>query len=152
MSMFGRLYREEDYLRDRIFDYAMRLLRTPYIWAGNDPYRDGGLDCSGFHRYIYESFGLIPFGSDYNCMGFYKLWSDKQVVKPVRGGFVLYGESREKITHMMLTLDSKLCLGATGGGSTTGTVEESRARGAYVRQLPINYRKDIICYVDPIKT
>lgn len=41
-----------------MLEFALRFLRTPYLWGGRTP---AGIDCSGFTQLIYKSIGvLIP--------------------------------------------------------------------------------------------
>lgn len=35
---------------------------TPYLWGGSDPYRDGGVDCSGLIEWAYQQIGFDPPG------------------------------------------------------------------------------------------
>ncbi|MDR7210632.1 NlpC/P60 family protein [Flavobacterium piscis] len=42
--------------RDSIINYAQQYLGTPYLYAGNDPYK--GFDCSGFVSYVFHHFDI----------------------------------------------------------------------------------------------
>lgn len=149
-------------MRDRIFDYAMKFVGTPYMWNGMTPVvsthtdKDaggvisvGGVDCSRFSVEIYQAFGLYPYGRNTTSRGLFKHFEKFQVSTPRRGGLVFYG-TEKRINHVMLILDAQFCLGAAGGGRKTLTVADAIRDNAYVRQLPIRYRKDIVAYVDPI--
>ena len=112
----------------------------PYKHGGNDP-SEGGLDCSGFIRFIFRIIGLIPYHIDLKAIGFYRRYSDKIVDKPYAGCLVFYGDSLHDITHVMLAIDPINCVGAASKYMTA----------PYVQYARIDYRTDIVAIVDPFK-
>ena len=49
-------------MSQRIVDYALRFLGTPYVWGGSSP---AGFDCSGYTWYAFRVLGLaIPRTAD----------------------------------------------------------------------------------------
>ena len=40
----------------QVLDEAAKYLGLPYVWGGNSP-ADGGMDCSGFVKYVYSNLG-----------------------------------------------------------------------------------------------
>lgn len=135
--------------RDAATLIAVDLLGLPYIWGGNDPVKDGGLDCSGFVGWLLRNVGVIPQTYDDTADGYWHKYMTKSVPKSSRGCLVFYGAGQA--THVMFCLNSKYCIGATNGDHTTTSIAKAQAQAAFVKVRPINYRKDILGYVDPFK-
>ena len=138
-------------LRDQAVLWSVRLLGTPYIWGGNDPQTDKGLDCSGMVGYIFRQLGCLPEGYDDTAQGYYNRYKRNAVERPVRGCLAFYGKNPSRITHVMLIVSSRLCIGAIRGNRWMDTVAKARARGARIDWRPIKYRRDLIAIVDPFK-
>ncbi|SFF90793.1 C40 family peptidase [Pontibacter chinhatensis] len=52
---------EEAETAPRLIDYALTLMGTPYVWAGETP---EGFDCSGFITHVYDEFDVkLPHSS-----------------------------------------------------------------------------------------
>jgi len=135
-------------VREHLVNLALKLVGCPYIWGGSNPWT--GFDCSGFVVWVYQVFGLLPSG-DWTAQRLYKYFvarlpEHSSGTKP--GDPVFYGESTERITHVMLSIGGGLCVGASGGDHTTTTLEEARRRGAMVKVKPLTYRTDLIGSVD----
>ncbi len=137
--------------RDKVIQTAMRLLGTPYIWGGED--LNKGVDCSGFIRGLLYAPGidLLPKKPDRTAAGIYSFFKKKKVPGPSAGCLVFYSRDvKDKvITHVMLCINGERCIGASGGGPKTTTVEIAKNQGAAVKIKPIHYREYIIGYVDP---
>ena len=131
-------------MREHLVNLALKLVGCPYVWGGANPWT--GFDCSGYVVWVYQVFGLLPSG-DWTAQELYKHFLAKlpQYSGPSVGGdLVFYGESRERITHVMLNLSPDLVVGASGGDHTTTTLEEARRRGAQVKVKPLHYRSDLV--------
>lgn len=119
---------------------VMARQQIPYKWGGNDP-AEGGLDCSGFIRFLFRIVGLIPYTSDYNAHDIYRRYSDTTVPVAYGGCLVFYGPGMTDISHVMLAVDPVYCVGAASHGVMTPSVQETEIR----------YRTDILAIVDPFK-
>ena len=130
---------------------AVELLHVPYIWGGDDPLTDGGLDCSGFIGYIFRKLEMLPVGYDRTAQGYYDLW--KRLPSNFRhvGCVIFYGKRITKITHTMMVFNPKVCVGAVRGNKYIDTPRKALLRNARVDVRPINYRRDIVAIVDPFK-
>jgi cell wall-associated NlpC family hydrolase len=130
-------------MREHLVNLALKLVGCPYIWGGANPWI--GFDCSGFVIWLYQVFGLLPSG-DWTAQGLYEhfLKDDRAArLKDLRGGLVFYGRSLSEITHVMLRMDERLVVGASGGDSSTVSFVVAQRRGAQVKVKPINYRADL---------
>lgn len=136
-------------LRNRAMIEGVKCLYVPYIWGGNDPVLDGGLDCSGFLGYVFRKIGLLPSGFDDTAQGYYSRWP--VVKKPYKGCVAFYGKHAAHITHCMLVVNSGVCMGAVRGNSWMTTVERARLRDARIDIRSIDYRKDLCLITDPFK-
>ena len=130
---------------------AVNLLYVPYIWGGDDPEKDDGLDCSGFIGYIFRKTGMLPPGYDRTAQGYFKRWSQNRLTEPARGGVALYGKSEGEITHIMLIVQPRACIGAVRGNKWVTTVGRAQQRGARIDVRPVNYRKDLVAVLNPFK-
>jgi len=122
------------YTREIMVDLALKMLGTPYVWGGNDPDDDGGVDCSGFALYLLHRVGLVKWGEDMTAHDLYKsMPMPEGNIHPDyvdAGDFVFYG-TKEKITHVMMALGPGVVIGSIG---KEGAVD--------IR--PMNYRPDIV--------
>jgi len=114
-----------------------------YKWGGDDP---SGFDCSGLCVEILKSVGLIPRKSDYTAQGLFNKFKSKEVLKPVQGCLIFWGNSHG-LTHVEFCIDSEHTIGASGGGSKTLTEADAIKHNAYVKVRPI--RKGYSKIVNP---
>ena len=128
---------------------AVDLLGVPYIWGGNDPALDDGLDCSGFIGYIFRQIGYLPPGFDRTAQGYHRLWRRYPAEAPERGCVAFYGRNVTRITHIMLIVAPGYTIGAVRGNKWTDTVEKARAKSARVDSRPLRYRGDLVAVVNP---
>lgn len=123
----------------------MKLQGTPYIWGGSEP--RVGFDCSGFIIWILQVFEVLPSG-DWNANGLMNRLT--RTSSPKSGDLCFYGKSGA--THVMMYIGrlngQDMCVGASGGGSETTTVEEAKHKNAQVKVKPVAYRSDFIGFCD----
>ena len=132
--------------RWRYLQKAISLTGTPYLWGGRA--RDG-VDC----------FGLVAVALYEASDGFADIrkgwWTDRawnelpDAAVPLPGDLVFYGGEGKDVSHVMVLLYPKhtawcptgLVLGASGGDSTTTSLERAMEQGAVVTVKPsIHYR------------
>jgi len=127
---------------------AMRCWGTPYVWGGDDVI--GGFDCSGFVQELLYSVGALDPREDRTAQGLYEFYKEETRRQAARGYLVFWWNStRDKIRHVEFCLNDSLSIGASGGGSATLTLEDARARNAFVKIRPVEGRGIIAGYVDP---
>jgi cell wall-associated NlpC family hydrolase len=131
-------------MREHLVNLALKLVGCPYIWGGANPWT--GFDCSGFVVWVYQVFGLLPSG-DWTAKGLYDHFRRSLAGladPPDSGDLLFYGESVERITHVMLSIGGGLCVGASGGDKLCTTVEIAQRRGAMVKVKRQDYRRDLV--------
>ncbi len=130
--------------RDGAVSFLVSRIGLPYLWGGKDP--AVGLDCSGAVTNAYESVGIMSKGSSkrYGSADLAKALRPISASEVKKGDLVFYGPSG--VSHVMMIVGDGRVIGATGGGSKTTTTDIARQQGAYVKYMPIDYRKDIISY------
>lgn len=140
---------ERMYPSINLYEYAMRLVGTPYIWGGSNPV--AGLDCSGFVIELLQSVGVFPSGMDASAAKLAEYFSKFPVEGPSFGHLVFFGSLApvQSITHVGFCLNDKLMLEAGGGDHTCTTKDIAAIKGAFVKMRPIAHRKDIVCYRRP---
>ena len=124
-------------------------LGLPYIYGGQSPLV--GFDCSGFIVYLCRAVGLLPRSRDMSATSLWFHFQKQRVTRPVPGGFVFYGQG-DQATHVGVILQTERhMLSFAGGDGYTRTRKEAAARNACCLVRPIDYRGDVIGYVDPWK-
>jgi len=133
-----------------LYDYAMKLVGTPYKWGGDDPM--SGLDCSGLCLELMQSVGVLPHNQDLNSQGMYTRMTIDGC--PVRekakfGSLIFFGKDATKISHVAFCLNDQLMIEAGGGTSRTRHINDAIRDNAYVRVRPIATRSDRVAVVMP---
>jgi cell wall-associated NlpC family hydrolase len=134
-------------MREHLVNLALKLVGCPYVWGGQNPWT--GFDCSGFIIWIYQVFGLLPSG-DWTAQGLYEYFHKNEThaeMATLPGDLVFYGSDLQHLTHVMLSVNKQLVVGASGGGHETTTREEAAKKGAMVKVKPVGYRRDFVAYV-----
>lgn len=127
---------------EKVVEKMKSVLGVPYVWGSNDPLR--GLDCSGAVVWVLRRLGLKPSKWDATAASLRK--ESSLVILPQVGDLVFYGPLLGSVNHVMVYMGDGKVIGASGGGSMTKTAEEARAKGAEVKILPVDYRKDFRGY------
>lgn len=132
-------------------EIAFKFLGKPYLWGGDDPVK--GFDCSGFCIEILKSVGILPRAGDWTAQMLWDKFKACEVSDPYDGCLVFWTNSAgTKVVHVEYALDSKLCIGASGGGSRTIDEQAAIDQNAYVKVRPLESRKNIKGFIDPYKT
>lgn len=127
-----------DDTRDWIVNLALKLQGIPYIWGGSTV---NGFDCSGFIIWVLQVFEILPSG-DWTAQGLSKTF--EKTLDPKPGDLVFYG--RERVTHVMMYMGAGMCVGASGGDSSTTSAEAANQKGAKVKVKSVTYRSDLVSY------
>jgi len=128
-----------------MIDIAMRFLGKFYIWGGDDP---SGFDCSGFVIECLKSVGLLPRSGDWTAQSLWNLFQDKKTDFPRGGCLVFWKNNHEKVIHVEICLNDELSIGASGGGSTTITIEDAIKQNAFIKVRPFRSRDNIAGFVN----
>jgi len=129
---------------------AWQFLGKAYVWGGDDPLR--GFDCSGFVIELLKSVGVLPRRGDWTAAGLWSKYKKQRVAEPYEGCLAFWRASAAKnsrIVHVEFCLDDVHSIGASGGGSTTLTVQDAIDGNAYIKVRPIRSRKHLAGYADP---
>lgn len=124
--------------RDAALNIALSLYNTPYVWGGNAPLKDEGVDCSGMVRFILDDLKIIPKGADYASWQFAEMYPK---VEAPREGVLAFWLRGPKIGHVEMIVGKMdgewWSIGASGGGSQTDTIEEAKESDARVKMHPL---------------
>lgn len=132
--------------RELFMDYAWRFIGTFYIWGGDDP---SGFDCSGFAIECLKAVGQLPRSGDWTAQMLWERFVNQRVSNPKKGCLVFWANSQGKAIHIEICVNQQLSLGASGGGSTTVTVQDAIDQNAFIKMRPMASRAGILGYVDP---
>lgn len=125
---------------------AWAFLGTPYRWGGDDPM--AGFDCSGFVIECLKSVGLLSREGDWTAHQLIKMFAGQVVPEPEEGAIVFFwNREGTKVIHTEICLDNELAIGASGGGSNTGTNQDAIDQNAYIKIRPIEGRSGSKSYV-----
>lgn len=121
---------------------------TPYIWGGvlgQDP----GTDCSGLVVGIWARCGVTPQG--YDASAAYLYAALPRIKEPAGGDLCFYGK-HGRVTHVTIFVGRSQqtgqpqCIGANGGNRLSKNILIAKIMRAFVRQVPVFYRKDFVGY------
>lgn len=136
-----------DLLRQSMIDYLMSFVGRWYKWGGDDP---SGFDCSGLANEGLKSVGLIERGNevDFTADGLISKFRQYAVTPPYMGCLAFWINSTGRAYHVEICINHLQTIGASGGGSSTTTVEAAIQQNAFIKVRPI--KVGAIC-VDPFK-
>lgn len=134
--------------RDWATKYAWHFIGTPYHWGGDDPME--GFDCSGFVIEILRSVGMLSRHGDWTADDLWRRYQPARTAIPTEGCLVFWwNDQQTRVIHVEYCLNDRYSLGASGGGSSTTTVEDAVRRNAYIKMRPFMYRPGIAGFTDP---
>ena len=125
--------------------FAFQYLNTPYKWAGQDFTR---LDCSGLVVKVLQDAKILRKDTDFTAQSLYNFFMGHELTLPLSrkqaGSILFYGKSTSKITHVDFCVNpqANISIGASGGDSTTLTLQDAIERDARVQISFI--RKDLV--------
>jgi cell wall-associated NlpC family hydrolase len=120
------------------------LLNEPYVWGGNTALE--GFDCSGFVIEGLRSVGVLERSGDWTADILLRgIWHDRPRVTEAsqlrRGMLVFWPGPTGRMRHVEVVWaiygDRVLTLGASGGGSTTTSLDVAKAQDARVKIRPL---------------
>lgn len=135
---------------------AVKDVGIPYVWGGNDPVKDGGLDCSGaVLRWL--SFGGVLI-SDTTADGLRKMFPVS--IKPRMGDLAFYGTVKAVHVVMVMNDGASAVIGANGGGRPLVGEKLSEYQDRMVRKTAsvriedhrkggANFRSDLLDFRSP---
>lgn len=146
----------EDVRRKIATQVAIGYRGLPYLWGGDDPV--AGFDCSGMCIEVLKSVDLLPRKGDWTAAGLWQHFANNHgcaVLKTqvAEGCLVFWHSSSDakRIIHVEYALNEELCIGASGGGSTTVDRIAAIKGNAYIKIRPWHTRKHVYGVVDPFK-
>lgn len=124
-------------LAQRLLDYGLSFLGTPYQWGGSDP--QTGFDCSGLIQYVYGNFGVdLPRISSQQARA-----GTPVAAKDARPGDLVYfdtGPRNAGADHIGIYLGNGMMLAAPHTGAQVQIQPVGNATG-FDRVLPDNAYK-----------
>lgn len=108
---------EIEFRRRAVYE-AVQLHGVPYFWGGNDPAKDGGLDCSGLVLLAWRRAGVdIDDRTAQSIRASMIVVPSSSFLRP--GDVAFYGTTPDRASHVVLVLNAggTLVIGANGGSS-----------------------------------
>lgn len=130
-----------------LVDYANSFIGVPYIFGGEHPCY--GYDCSGLVQHILQSVGVDPAGDQTAQKLFEHFSVVGRISVPRAGALTFYGKNTNAITHIGFMIDSHRMVEAGGGNASTTDTNRAIQQGAFVRQRPHDFRKDLVAILMP---
>ena len=138
--------------RELYVEFIKQQVGKPYLWGAEG---DTGFDCSGLVWAGLTHAGTV-FPRD-TAQGIYNRYKKYTVLRQnaLPGTLLFYGDSLNKIAHVMTVIDrwkngNTILVGACHGGSKTTDIEQATIQGAYVCTTLGNYwNQKYLTAVDP---
>lgn len=108
----------------------------PYAWGGDD---FSAQDCSGLMVEGFKSIGEFAETQDKNANGLLEYFKEKIIQKSgIKPGVLAFWINRTGVregiaTHVAAFINKYQIIHATGGGSSTNTIQEAIRRNAWVK-------------------
>ncbi len=115
---------------------ALSYLGIPYLWGGDDP---DGFDCSGYVLECLKSAGIVREQDDFTADQLMRRFPDRAVDQPRRGALLFTVDATRRATHVVICLDQRFQIGASGGDSSVSDRASAFRRNAYVKIRPIRF-------------
>jgi cell wall-associated NlpC family hydrolase len=135
---------------DWLVFYAFSFIGVHYHYGGSSPM--SGLDCSGFALLPLKAAGFVSYNVDLSAQDLYDLLKSPGLGSPLitpQGGALSFYGTPKNIHHVGFVVNETMMLEAAGGDETTISKEEALLRGAFVKLMPIHYRKDFLTVIMP---
>lgn len=121
--------------RDLFLDILFKYIGTPYKWGGDDP---SGFDCSGLVNEGLQSIGLIGRKEDLTAATLYT--RSRPTSQALPGDLAFYKNPQGVVNHVEVVYqnfgDVIVCIGASGGNSTTTNLETALKQNAFIKIRP----------------
>jgi cell wall-associated NlpC family hydrolase len=125
--------------------YLMSWIGTSYKWGGSDIY---GIDCSHLAKKVLTTWGVQH--PDADAQGLFDYFSDKARWQDYRpGALAFFGADAKHVEHVAVLVTPQQMIEARGGDHLTLTLEDAKAKGAYVEMTNIKHRSDLIAVIRP---
>lgn len=139
-------------MRARFLSAVLAQVGSPYGWGRKGEKIDSqqGLqlrrfDCSGLVTWAFREVGGPDWRAMFNTDRL--LRECRAVLEPRPGTLALYGPRADDASHVMVYVGAGVVVGASGGDSSTVTLEDAVRQGARVKPFPVvEYRRDFIGY------
>lgn len=140
--------------RQAAVDYILQFIGQPYRWGaavggGDDPIL--GFDCSGLQCEVLKSVNKLGAKERLNSRQLRDRFP--VITDPIAGALVFFAAvAGGPIIHVEMCIDKFQRVGASGGDSTTDTIEEAAVQNAFVKRRLIYSRPHLVAFVDPFLT
>jgi len=98
---------------------------------------------------VLQGAGILEHGTDYSADMLFQKFKDKEIHEVPYAGCLIFWFSGNKAIHVEMMINRIFCIGASGGGSSTLTVDDASRQNAFVKMRPVNYRGVEYRAVDP---
>ena len=131
--------------RQHFLTTAMAYFGTPYRWGGDDP---SGFDCSGYVLECLKSGGIVGEAEDLTADQLLTRFSRCRIGTAKSGVLQFLCDKNGHAYHVVICIDEKYQIGASGGNSAILSPADAWRQNAYIKIRPI-VRAERAIFVDP---